>query len=181
MSPEVTALDVSDHRPRRVPSKTWRELIKKACAYAGGWFEFCELCPSFASISSTRPGACLKIQFSYSHRFKNPPRPPFRKGGSQSPPFIKGDLGGFSDSLLVHPGGSSRPVGAFLKVPLCKGGLGGFLLGAPPSNPPLHPFRKGGNLSCLKPATNFCRPVLGWFMPEHTEAKLLNLSFPQGF
>ena len=22
-------LDVSDHRPRRVPSKTWRELIKK--------------------------------------------------------------------------------------------------------------------------------------------------------
>jgi hypothetical protein len=29
MSPEVTVLDVSDHRPRRVPSKTWRELIKK--------------------------------------------------------------------------------------------------------------------------------------------------------
>jgi len=27
MSPEVTVLDVSDHRPRRVPSKTWRELI----------------------------------------------------------------------------------------------------------------------------------------------------------
>ena len=29
MSPEVTVLDVSDHRPRRAPSKTWRELIKK--------------------------------------------------------------------------------------------------------------------------------------------------------
>ena len=26
---EVTVLDVSDHQPRRVPSKTWRELIKK--------------------------------------------------------------------------------------------------------------------------------------------------------
>jgi hypothetical protein len=26
---EVTVLDVSEHRPRRVPSKTWRELIKK--------------------------------------------------------------------------------------------------------------------------------------------------------
>ena len=37
MSPEVTVLDVSDHRPRRVPSKTWRELIKKACARAGGY------------------------------------------------------------------------------------------------------------------------------------------------
>jgi hypothetical protein len=37
MSPEVTVLDVSDHRPRRVPSKTWRELIKKACASAGGY------------------------------------------------------------------------------------------------------------------------------------------------
>jgi hypothetical protein len=31
-----TGLDVSDHRPRRVPSKTWRELIKKACAREGG-------------------------------------------------------------------------------------------------------------------------------------------------
>jgi hypothetical protein len=29
VSPEVTVLDVSDHRSRRVPSKTWRELIKK--------------------------------------------------------------------------------------------------------------------------------------------------------
>jgi hypothetical protein len=29
VTPEVTVLDVSDHRPRRVPSKTWRELIKK--------------------------------------------------------------------------------------------------------------------------------------------------------
>ena len=29
VSPEVTVLDVSEHRPRRVPSKTWRELIKK--------------------------------------------------------------------------------------------------------------------------------------------------------
>ena len=29
VSPEVTVLDVSDHQPRRVPSKTWRELIKK--------------------------------------------------------------------------------------------------------------------------------------------------------
>ena len=37
MSPEVTVLDVPDHRPRRVPSKTWRELIKKACARAGGY------------------------------------------------------------------------------------------------------------------------------------------------
>jgi hypothetical protein len=27
--PEVSVLDVSDHRPQRVPSKTWRELIKK--------------------------------------------------------------------------------------------------------------------------------------------------------
>jgi len=35
--PEVTVLDVSDHRPRRVPSKTWRELIKKACARVGGY------------------------------------------------------------------------------------------------------------------------------------------------
>lgn len=26
---EVTVLDVSDHRPCRVPSKTWRELIKR--------------------------------------------------------------------------------------------------------------------------------------------------------
>jgi hypothetical protein len=33
---EVTVLDVSEHRPRRVPSKTWRELIKKACAREGG-------------------------------------------------------------------------------------------------------------------------------------------------
>jgi hypothetical protein len=32
----VTVLDVSEHRPRRVPSKTWRELIKKACAREGG-------------------------------------------------------------------------------------------------------------------------------------------------
>ena len=29
VTPEVTVLDVSDHQPRRVPSKTWRELIKK--------------------------------------------------------------------------------------------------------------------------------------------------------
>jgi hypothetical protein len=29
VSPELTVLDVSDYRPRRVPSKTWRELIKK--------------------------------------------------------------------------------------------------------------------------------------------------------
>ena len=29
VSPEVTVLDVSDHRPRRAPSKTWREPIKK--------------------------------------------------------------------------------------------------------------------------------------------------------
>jgi hypothetical protein len=29
VTPQVTVLDVSDHRPRRVPSKTWRELIKK--------------------------------------------------------------------------------------------------------------------------------------------------------
>jgi hypothetical protein len=29
LTAEVTVLDVSDHRPRRVPSKTWRELIKK--------------------------------------------------------------------------------------------------------------------------------------------------------
>jgi hypothetical protein len=29
VSPEVTVLDVSEHRPRRVPSKTWRELIKR--------------------------------------------------------------------------------------------------------------------------------------------------------
>ena len=29
VSPEVTVLDVSDYQPRRVPSKTWRELIKK--------------------------------------------------------------------------------------------------------------------------------------------------------
>ncbi len=29
VSPEVTVLDVSEHRSRRVPSKTWRELIKK--------------------------------------------------------------------------------------------------------------------------------------------------------
>ncbi len=29
VSSEVTVLGVSDHRPRRVPSKTWREFIKK--------------------------------------------------------------------------------------------------------------------------------------------------------
>ena len=28
-SPDVTVLDVSDYKPRRIPSKTWRELIKK--------------------------------------------------------------------------------------------------------------------------------------------------------
>ena len=27
--PEVTVLDVSDYKPSRIPSKTWRELIKK--------------------------------------------------------------------------------------------------------------------------------------------------------
>jgi hypothetical protein len=36
VTPQVTVLDVSDHRPRHVPSKTWRELIKKACAREGG-------------------------------------------------------------------------------------------------------------------------------------------------
>ncbi len=28
-SPQATVLDVSDYKPRRIPSKTWRELIKK--------------------------------------------------------------------------------------------------------------------------------------------------------
>jgi len=28
-TPEVTVLDVSDYKPPRVPSRTWRELIKK--------------------------------------------------------------------------------------------------------------------------------------------------------
>ena len=44
VSPEVTVLDVSDHRLRRVPSKTWRELINKACAREDGYLGVDSLC-----------------------------------------------------------------------------------------------------------------------------------------
>ena len=30
-------IDGSDYRPKRIPSKTWRECIKKACAREGGY------------------------------------------------------------------------------------------------------------------------------------------------
>ncbi len=38
--------------------------------------------------------ACLKIQFSCSPHFKNPPQPPFTKGGSQKSSFHKGGFRG---------------------------------------------------------------------------------------
>ena len=47
---EVTVLDISDYQPPRVPSKTWRELIKKACARKGGY-----LGSGPSELSSMRP------------------------------------------------------------------------------------------------------------------------------
>jgi hypothetical protein len=42
---------------------------------------------------------CLRIQLPCGFWFPISPLPPFTKGGTRSPPFIKGDLGGFLDSL----------------------------------------------------------------------------------
>jgi hypothetical protein len=47
---EVTVLDISDYQPPRVPSRTWRELIKKACAREGGY-----LGSGPSELSSMRP------------------------------------------------------------------------------------------------------------------------------
>jgi hypothetical protein len=35
-TPQVEVLDVSDYKRPLIPSKTWRELIEKACAREGG-------------------------------------------------------------------------------------------------------------------------------------------------
>ena len=50
----VEIIDVSDHQPRRIPSKKWRELIKKVwevdpliCSHCGAEMKLIALCEVF--------------------------------------------------------------------------------------------------------------------------------------
>ena len=112
-SPDVTVLDVSDYKPPRIPSKTWRELIKKI------WEVDPLTCPrcghEMKIISLIHEPAVIERILRHLGLWKQHPDPHLKKPKTPDPgPVAMED---FDDGLrLLEP--TPRRAGPSMKSPL---------------------------------------------------------------